>query len=80
MYIFGYICLLLALVFSAAGGSFALLRLWKPGDFSASFAEKSAIAVAGALLLAGAALLHGLYWQDYRLDYVAELLRAGVAA
>ena len=72
MYIFGYICLLLALVFSAAGGSFALLRLWKPGDFSASFAEKSAIAVAGALLLAGAALLHGLYWQDYRLDYVAS--------
>ncbi len=33
------------------------------------FAEKSAIAVAGALLLAGAALLHGLYWQDYGSDY-----------
>lgn len=72
MYIFAYICLLLALVTSAAGGSCALFRLWQPGGAPASFAEKASFAVAGALLLASALLLHALYWQDYSLDYVAS--------
>ena len=71
MYIFAYICLLLALLGAVFGGAYSLLRLWQGGE-GANLARKTSLFTALCLALAAAILLHALFWRDYRLEYVAS--------
>lgn len=72
MYIFAYICLLCALLFSIFSGFTAIFQLRGNKNDSTALVEKSQWPISAFLLLAGAFLLHALFWQDYRLDYVAS--------
>ena len=72
MYIFGYICLLISLLCSLGAGLLALLQLRSREFCHTSLVRNAQYAISAAFILAGAALLHGLYWQDYSLEYVAS--------
>ena len=72
MYVFAYAMLLLALLCALGGGGMALLQLWQGRSDHLHLLEKAQWGVAGALFLASACLLHALFWQDYRVEYVAS--------
>lgn len=72
MYVFAYAMLLLALLCALGGGGMALLQLWQGRSDYLRLLEKAQWGVTGALLLASACLLHALFWQDYRVEYVAS--------
>lgn len=72
MYLAGFICLLLALLLSVWGGGLALLRLWEGTNTNPSLIRNLSWGVCGAFSIASATLLHGLYWQDYSLEYAAS--------
>ena len=72
MYVFAYAMLLLGLLCALGGGGMALLQLWQGRSDHLRLLEKAQWGIAGALLLASACLLHALFWQDYRLEYVAS--------
>lgn len=68
----GYLCLLLALLASLAGGGLAVLQLREGAQNHLPLARKAQWLVSAALLLASALLLHALFWEDYSLEYVAS--------
>lgn len=73
MYFFAFALLLLTLLLAAGGGILALLQLWRPQESpTLPLVEKAHWGVSLCLLVASACLLHGLYWQDYSLKYVAD--------
>ncbi|MBD5647715.1 MAG: heme lyase CcmF/NrfE family subunit [Desulfovibrio sp.] len=72
MYVFAYAMLLTALLCALGGGGMALLQLWQGRSDHLRLLEKAQWGVAGALFLAAACLLHALFWQDYRVEYVAS--------
>ena len=73
MYFFAFAFLLLSLLLAVGGGILALLQLWRPRSASSlPLVEKIHWGVSLCLLVASAFLLHGLYWQDYSLKYVAD--------
>ena len=72
MYVFAYAMLLLALLCALGGGGMALLQLWQGRSDHLRLLEKAQWGVAGALFLAAACRLHALFWQDYRVEYVAS--------
>lgn len=72
LHISGYLCLLIGLLASLAGGGLALLQLYEGSQNHLSFVRKAQWLVSGALLLASALLLHALFWEDYSLEYVAS--------
>ena len=73
MYFFAFALLLLTLLLAAGGGILALLQLWRPQESpTLPLVEKVHWGVSLCLLVASACLLHGLYWQDYSLKYVAD--------
>lgn len=73
MYFFAFALLLLTLLLAAGGGILALLQLWRPQESpTLPLVEKIHWGVSLCLLVASACLLHGLYWQDYSLKYVAD--------
>ncbi|MDO5484079.1 MAG: heme lyase CcmF/NrfE family subunit, partial [Desulfovibrionaceae bacterium] len=72
MYIFAYAMQLLALLCALGGAGMALLQLWQGRADWLNIIEKAHWIISGALLLASALLLHGLFWQDYSLVYVAS--------
>ncbi|MBQ7606873.1 MAG: heme lyase CcmF/NrfE family subunit [Desulfovibrionaceae bacterium] len=88
MYYFGFLCIVLAMVAAFAAALCALVALWSPplgADSLANdkereverkpypiFIEHAHIVTTLGLVLAGAALLHGLFWQDYSLQYAAN--------
>lgn len=71
MHIIAYASLLFALLLSLGCGLLALLQLWQNRDDLLKFLDRAPFATAFAFLLASALLLHALFWQDYRLEYVA---------
>ncbi len=72
MYVFAYAMLLLALLCALGGGGMALLQLWQGRSDHLRLLEKAQWGMTGALFLAAACLLHALFWQDYRVEYVAS--------
>lgn len=72
MYIFAYVCLLVGLLASLGCGGMALMRLWRGRSDQLSFLGHGNIVISACLALASALLLHALFWEDYRLDYVAS--------
>ena len=73
MYFFAFALLLLTLLLAAGGGILALLQLWRPQESpTLPLVEKAHWGISLCLLVASACLLHGLYWQDYSLKYVAD--------
>ncbi|WP_297228623.1 cytochrome c biogenesis protein CcsA [uncultured Desulfovibrio sp.] len=73
MYFFAFALLLLTLLLAVGGGILALLQLWRPQESpTLPLVEKVHWGVTLCLLVASACLLHGLYWQDYSLKYVAD--------
>lgn len=72
MYIFAYMCLLAAFLCSVGGGVLALVWLWKREPAYLSCLRWCHSIIVGCLLLASALLLHALFWQDYRLEYVSN--------
>lgn len=72
MYIFAYVCLLLALLGSLGGSGLALLQIREGSHAHLGLIRAISWLVTGCLLLAAALLLHALYWQDYKLEYVAS--------
>ncbi len=76
MYIFAYICLLFSLLCALWGGLVAILQLWNGADGNevqeSWLCSRMHWGVSGGFLLASALLLHALFWQDYRLEYVAS--------
>lgn len=71
MYILAYASLLLALLVSLGAGAMALLQLWQDRDNYLKGVKNAQWLVAAPILLASALLLHALFWEDYRLEYVA---------
>lgn len=71
MYIFAFICLLLAFLCSAGFALVALLQLWQRRTNFLGLVQYGLPVVTLFLLLASALLLHALFWQDYSLEYVA---------
>lgn len=72
MYVAAYIALLVALLFSLGAGCFALLQLWESRSDYLPLIRKASWIISLCLLFASAALLHALFWQDLRLEYVAS--------
>lgn len=72
MYIFAYVCLLLALLASLGGSGLALLQIKENSHAHLGLIRHISWLVTACLLLASALLLHALYWQDYKLEYVAS--------
>lgn len=72
MYVFAYICLLIALLSSLGGSSLALIQIYEGQDNHLALVRRANWLVTVCLLLASALLLHALFWQDYRLEYVAS--------
>lgn len=72
MYILAYASLLLALLISLGAGGMALLQLWQERDNYLPVIRNAHWLLCGAILLASALLLHALFWEDYRLEYVAS--------
>lgn len=71
MYILAYASLLFALLVSLGSGGMALLQLWHGRDNYLKGIRNAQWLVALPILLASALLLHALFWEDYRLEYVA---------
>lgn len=72
MYIFAYVCLLLALLASLGGSGLALLQIRENSHVHLGLIRNISWLVTGCLLLASALLLHALFWQDYKLEYVTS--------
>lgn len=72
MYIFAYICLLVALLCALGASGFAALQLWEQRTDNLKGISAAQWPVSACLLLASACLLHALFWQDYSLEYVAS--------
>lgn len=72
MHILAYSSLLLGLLFSLGGGGMALLQLWQGRDDYIKLVKSANWVVFLSLSLASALLLHFLFWEDYRFEYVAS--------
>lgn len=72
MYYFGYLALVLAMLFSLLAALSALMDLWRNETKNSKRIELAHFPVSLCLLLASAALLHALFWQDYALQYAAN--------
>ena len=72
MYYFGYLALVLAMLFSILAALAALMDLWHNETHSIKRIELAHLPVSLCLVLASAALLHALFWQDYSLQYAAN--------
>ena len=72
MYYFGYLMLIVALLAAFSSSALALGQLWSRQHTAGPWIEKAHYVVSGAFLLASAALLHALFWQDYSLVYAAS--------
>lgn len=70
MYILAYICLLAGLLCAAGCAGFALIQLWQGRSDHLSLIRKAQWVTSGCLSLASAILLHALFWEDYRVEYV----------
>lgn len=68
----GYICILIALLASLAGGALSLLHLRTEDTSHPALVEKAQWAVSAFLFLAAALLLHALFWENYNIEYVAS--------
>lgn len=71
MYIFAYVCILLALLCSLGAGAMSLIQLWENRSDHLGFIRKLQLLILLCMLLASALLLHALFWGDYRLEYVS---------
>lgn len=72
MHIFAYICLLLAFLASLGGSGLALIQLWEKRSGQLALIRNASWLVSGCLALASALLLHALFWENYRFEYVAS--------
>ncbi|MBO4335947.1 MAG: heme lyase CcmF/NrfE family subunit, partial [Desulfovibrio sp.] len=72
MYYFGYLALVLAMLFSLLAVLAAFMDLWQNNAHNVKRIELAHLPVSLCLLLASAALLHALFWQDYSLQYAAN--------
>lgn len=72
MYLLAYITLLLALLLALGGAGLAIIQLWEGRADQARLVGLANWPISACLLLASALLLHALFWQDYRLEYVAS--------
>lgn len=72
MYIAAYIALLTGFLAALGAGGGALLQLWEDREDWLPLIKKAQWLVAGCALFASAALLHALFWLDFRVDYVAS--------
>lgn len=72
MYIFAYVCLLGALLAALFGGGIALIQLWQKRQEQLALLNYVQWFMAACFFLASALLLHALFWQDYRLEYVTS--------
>ncbi|MBQ7585314.1 MAG: heme lyase CcmF/NrfE family subunit [Desulfovibrionaceae bacterium] len=72
MYYLGYFALILTFLASLAASINGLLLLWRGQRETNLLINKAHWLTSFSLLLASAALLHGLFWQDYSLQYAAN--------
>ncbi|MBR3664322.1 MAG: heme lyase CcmF/NrfE family subunit [Desulfovibrio sp.] len=72
MYYFGFLSIVLAMFSSLLAALAALTDLWHNETKYLKRVEQAHIPVSLCLLLASAALLHALFWQDYALQYAAN--------
>lgn len=72
MYIFAYAALLIGLVCALGAGFLGILQLKDQETGWLGLIRKAHWVIALCLLFASAMLMHGLFWQDYRLEYVAS--------
>ena len=72
MYYVGYIAILLSIIAASAAVSLGILFLWSEDRSIRPTLEKMHVITSLGFLFASLALLHGLFWQDYSLQYVAN--------
>ncbi len=72
MYIFAYICLLLAMLCALGGSGLAAAKLWQGESDGLAVSEYAALAVAALLTVVSAVLLYALAACDFSLGYVAS--------
>lgn len=72
MYIFAYACLLAGLLCTLGGAGLSLMQLWERRQNQVSLITSINWIASLSLLLASAILLHALFWEDYRLEYVSS--------
>ena len=72
MYYFGYFALIITFIAALAGAASCLINLFRGHTIQDSISKHAHWLTSLGLIFASLALLHGLFWQDYRLQYVAN--------